>query len=53
MTKYKAVIHLGSNKISKLFSTVGEAEQWINTENNNFEYTSYIQELNENNEIVN
>lgn len=50
--KYRAVVRLGSNVISQCFPTVGEAEQWIASENNNLEYVSYVQELNENNEVI-
>lgn len=43
--RYKAVILLGSNKLTNMFNTVGSAEQWIDSNNNNHDYTSYIQEI--------
>lgn len=42
---YKAVILMNENSISRIFSTVADAERWLDSENNNLERTSYIQEL--------
>lgn len=42
---YKAVILMNENSISRIFSTVVDAERWLDSENNNLERTSYIQEL--------
>ena len=43
--KYKAVIVFASHKLTNVFNTVGAAERWIDSNNNNHDYTSYIQEI--------
>ena len=50
--KYRAVLRLGYNVISRKFDTVGDAEQWILSENNNMDSTSYIQQLDDNDNVV-
>ena len=45
--KYKAVILLKYGACSQIFDTLGEAERWLDSVNNNYESTTYIQELDE------
>lgn len=42
---YRAVISYGCDTISETFRTISDAEHWIDSNNNNYEYISYIQEL--------
>lgn len=50
--RYKAVIVFDTNTLSEVFPTVGMAEQWIDSNNNNYDYTSYIQELDSRNNVI-
>lgn len=50
--KYKATIIYPMYRISEVFPTVSKAEQWLDSQNNNIEYTTTIAELNDNGEIV-
>ena len=45
---YKAIIMLPNGNLSKEFSTVMQAEQWLDSVNNNFEHTTIVQEVNNN-----
>ena len=50
--RYKAVIVFASHKLTNVFNTVGAAEQWIDNNNNNHDYTSYIQEIDNSGNVV-
>ncbi len=40
--KYKATIHLPTGDKTKIFDTIDEACEWINSENENKEYNTEI-----------
>ena len=50
--KYIAQIIMPSGRLSERFSTIGQAEDWLNSENNNHQYTTIIGELDDNDMIV-
>ena len=50
--KYIATIIMPSGRISNTFSTVRQAEQWLDSQNNNREYTTIIGEIDNNNMVV-
>lgn len=50
--RYMATILLPHGRLSEVFLTVGDAEQWLDSQNNNAEYTTIIDELDENGNVV-
>lgn len=50
--KYIATIIMPSGRISNTFSTVRQAKQWLDSQNNNREYTTIIGEIDNNNMVV-
>ena len=50
--KYMATILFPHGRLSDVFPTVGDAEQWLDSQNNNAEYTTIIDELDENGKVV-
>ena len=43
--RYLATIKLGTDSSSKTFSTIKEAKDWLDSQNNNLEHTTIISEL--------
>lgn len=50
--QFRAILDLPSGRQSMYFHTIGAAEIWIDSNNNNLEYTSIIEELNEAGQVV-
>lgn len=50
--KYIAILIMPSGRISAKFPTIAQAEQWLDSQNNNYEYTSIIGEVDDNDKIV-
>ena len=50
--KYIAILIMPSGRISDRFPTIAQAEQWLDSQNNNHEYTAIIGEVDANNMIV-
>lgn len=50
--KYIAILIMPSGRISDRFPTITQAEQWLDSQNNNHEYTTIIGEVDANNMIV-
>ena len=50
--RYMATILFPHGRMSNVFLTVGDAEQWLDSQNNNAEYTTIIDELDENGKVV-
>ena len=44
---YKATIYFDNGPISRIFPTTAEAARWLDSENNNLEYTTTIERINE------
>lgn len=51
--KYIATIKYGIDSYSKSFDEKKDAEQWLDSQNNNAEYATYIQEVDKNWKVVN
>lgn len=49
---YKAIIILNNAPWSSVFPTIHDAEHWLDSQNNNNEHTTIIQELDQNNNVV-
>lgn len=45
--KYLATVVMGNESYSKSFNTVGEAERWLDQNNNNGQLTTIIDEYND------
>lgn len=53
MARYKGVIHQPNQTVqSELFRTIAEAEKWIDENNNNHEFKSVVQEVNEGGNLI-
>lgn len=50
--RYVATVIMPAGRISDTFPTVGQAEQWLDSQNNNYEYTTVIGEIDDNNMVV-
>lgn len=50
--KYIAIVVMPSSRLSDRFPTIVQAEQWLDTQNNNYEFTTIIGELDDNDMIV-
>ncbi len=50
--KYIAILIMPSGRISDRFPTIAQAEQWLDSQNNNHECTTVIGEVDENDRIV-
>ena len=50
--KYIATIIMPSGRISNTFSTVCQAKQWLDSQNNNREYTTIVGEIDNDNMVV-
>ena len=50
--RYVAVVIMPQGRLLDKFPTVGQAEQWLDSQNNNHEYTTVIGELDDNDMIV-
>lgn len=49
---YRAVLLTGGDSISKIFYSTVDAENWLDSQNNNMEHTSYVQELDPNYRVL-
>ena len=50
--RYVATVIMPTGRISDTFPTVGQAEQWLDSQNDNYEYTTVIGEIDDNNMVV-
>jgi hypothetical protein len=50
--RYKATIILDAAAVTKSFLSMEEAENWIDSENNNEQYTSYIQTVDQSGNVL-
>lgn len=45
--KYEATIYFDTGPVKKEFPTIVKAAEWLDSENNNFEYTTTIESISE------
>lgn len=50
--EYIAVVIMPSGRLSERFPTVVQAEQWLDSQNNNQQYTTVIGEVDETDHVV-
>lgn len=50
--KFLATIKFGEDSSSQTFNTIGEAKDWLDSQNNNLEHTTIISELDNNWNVV-